>query len=96
MDEDCLFLNVYSPDVGSGVEGAPFPVLFYIHDGDFIHGASHQFPPHQLVSWYKLVVVTVSLLERMAGDVESGTLRRILFLLGQFQTGQFGIHVNWG
>jgi len=60
VDEDCLFLNVYSPDVGSGVEGAPFPVIFYIHDGDFIHGASTQFPPHQLVGWYKVVVVTVN------------------------------------
>ena len=60
MDEDCLYLNVYSPDVGSGAQGAPYPVIFYIHDGDFIHGASQQFPPHQLVAWYKLVVVTVN------------------------------------
>jgi len=55
-----LFLNVYSPDVGSGVPESPFPVLFYIHDGDFIHGASHQFPPHQMVAWHKVVVVTVN------------------------------------
>jgi len=60
VDENCLFLNVYSPDVGSGVPESPFPVLFYIHDGDFIHGASHQFPPHQMVAWHKVVVVTVN------------------------------------
>ena len=60
VDEDCLYLNVYSPDVGSGVEGSPFPVIFYIHDGDFVHGGSQTFPPHQLVAWHKVVVVTVN------------------------------------
>ncbi|OXA58168.1 Neuroligin-4, Y-linked [Folsomia candida] len=72
VHEDCLFLNVYSPDVGSGVEGAPFPVIFYIHDGDFIHGASHQFPPHQLVGWYKLVVVTVNFRLGSLGFMSTG------------------------
>ena len=60
VDEDCLYLNVFSPDVGSGAKGAPYPVIFYIHDGDFTHGASNQFPPHQLVGFYDLVVVTVN------------------------------------
>jgi len=60
VDEDCLYLNVYSPDLGPGAEGSPFPVIFYIHDGDFMHGGSQTFPPHQLVAWYRVVVVTVN------------------------------------
>ncbi|GMR38439.1 hypothetical protein PMAYCL1PPCAC_08634, partial [Pristionchus mayeri] len=33
MDEDCLYLNVYSPDVRG-----KYPVMFYIHGGSFTTG----------------------------------------------------------
>nr|XP_023029317.1 cholinesterase [Leptinotarsa decemlineata] len=35
-----------------------YPVMMYIHGGDFIHGASNTFPGHILATFYKVVVVT--------------------------------------
>lgn len=57
MDEDCLYLNVFSPDTSAGV-AQKYPVMVYIHGGEFTHGASNTFPPHVMVTFYKVVVVT--------------------------------------
>jgi len=38
QDEDCLNLNVFTP----AVDGAPRPVLFWIHGGGFTHGAGYE------------------------------------------------------
>ena len=38
--EDCLFLNVFTPD--SAKEGDKLPVLFYIHGGGFTGGCGHE------------------------------------------------------
>ena len=43
MEEDCLFLNVYTPTTDSG-QAQKFPVMFYIHDGQFEHGSGNDFP----------------------------------------------------
>lgn len=40
--------------------GQKYPVMFYIHGGDFIHGASNFFPGHILATFYKVVVVTIN------------------------------------
>jgi para-nitrobenzyl esterase len=37
-NEDCLYLNVFTP----ALDGAPRPVLFWIHGGGFSHGAGTQ------------------------------------------------------
>ena len=37
-----------------------FPVIVFFHDGDFDHGASNQYPFHQLVAWHDLIVVSVN------------------------------------
>lgn len=58
MDEDCLYLNIYTPDTG-GVSQL-FPVMFYIHGGHFSRGASNLFPGHVLAVFYKVVVVTIN------------------------------------
>lgn len=57
MDEDCLYLNVFSPKVGAGV-AQKYPVMIYIHGGDYIHGASNTFPGHMMAAFYDVVVVT--------------------------------------
>jgi neuroligin len=49
MDEDCLYLNVFTPSVDSG-QAQKFPVMFYIHDGQFAHGSGNEFPGHQLAA----------------------------------------------
>ena len=35
-----------------------YPVMFYIHGGEFIHGASNLFPAHILAGFYNVTVVT--------------------------------------
>ncbi|VEN52987.1 unnamed protein product [Callosobruchus maculatus] len=57
VHEDCLYLNVFTPDVKES-KGLKYPVMVYIHGGDFIHGASNVFPGHILATFYKVVVFT--------------------------------------
>jgi len=58
MNEDCLYLNIFTPTTGAVAE--KFPVVFYIHGGEFEHGASNTFPGHMLAAVGDVVVVTVN------------------------------------
>jgi neuroligin len=37
-----------------------YPVMIYIHGGDFYHGASNLFPAHVMAAFYDVVVVTIN------------------------------------
>ncbi len=55
-DEDCLFLNVYTPGTG----GAPRPVMFWIHGGGYVAGSGRAYDGTALVREHDVVVVTVN------------------------------------
>ena len=55
--EDCLFLNVYSPQ-GTGV-GSGLPVMFWIHGGSLTTGGSDPYNPVRLVK-QGVIVVTIN------------------------------------
>ncbi|XP_034938540.1 cholinesterase isoform X2 [Chelonus insularis] len=59
VDEDCLYLNVFTPTVESGIPRL-YPVMFYIHGGDFTHGASNLFLGHMLAAFFEVVVVSIN------------------------------------
>ncbi|TMW42608.1 hypothetical protein DOY81_012311 [Sarcophaga bullata] len=59
MDEDCLYLNIFSPNTGAGV-AQKYPVMVHIHGGEFIRGASNLFQGHILATFYGVVVVTLN------------------------------------
>ncbi|XP_046672801.1 neuroligin-2 isoform X2 [Homalodisca vitripennis] len=59
MDEDCLYLNIFTPTIESGL-ARRYPVMFYIHGGEFNKGASNLFPGHVLAAFYDVVVVTIN------------------------------------
>ncbi|XP_017782173.1 PREDICTED: neuroligin-4, Y-linked isoform X2 [Nicrophorus vespilloides] len=58
VNEDCLYLNIYTPSTED--VGKKYPVMFYIHGGDFAHGASNHFPGHIMATFYKVVIVTIN------------------------------------
>lgn len=37
-----------------------YPVMFYIHGGEFYRGASNLFPAHMMAAFYDVVVVTIN------------------------------------
>ncbi|KAK7870481.1 hypothetical protein R5R35_000753 [Gryllus longicercus] len=59
-DEDCLFLNVYTPQLplGRGVH-RPLAVLFWIHGGGFSSGSSNMYGPEPLMD-QDVVLVTIN------------------------------------
>ncbi|XP_035228462.1 neuroligin-4, Y-linked-like isoform X2 [Stegodyphus dumicola] len=59
-DEDCLYLNIFTPGQGRCFETiqGKFAVMFYIHDGNFDHGSGSLFPGHMLAASQCVVVVT--------------------------------------
>lgn len=59
VDEDCLYLNIFTPSVESNVAKL-FPVMLYIHGGEYNHGASNLFPGHMLAGFYNVVVVSIN------------------------------------
>ncbi|XP_029835799.2 acetylcholinesterase [Ixodes scapularis] len=54
--EDCLYLNIYTPNLED--VSRRFAVMVYIHGGDFDHGSGNTFPGHMLAASQEVVVVT--------------------------------------
>ncbi|GMH78607.1 hypothetical protein TL16_g07871 [Triparma laevis f. inornata] len=57
-DEDCLFLNVFTPENMTGEE--KLPVMFYIHGGGYTQGYSQQLSAERLAKEYGVVAVNVN------------------------------------
>ena len=55
-DEDCLFLNVYTP----AADGKRRPVLFWIHGGGYIMGSGRAYDGSVFVQEHDVVVVTIN------------------------------------
>ncbi|MBC7880982.1 MAG: carboxylesterase family protein [Anaerolineae bacterium] len=57
-DEDCLYLNVYTPN--SAVAKSQLPVMVWIHGGGFTFGAGSLYDGSVLAQKYGVVVVTLN------------------------------------
>ncbi|XP_078681239.1 fatty acyl-CoA hydrolase precursor, medium chain-like [Branchiostoma floridae x Branchiostoma belcheri] len=55
--EDCLYLNVYSPDVSAT---ANIPVMVWIHGGGWTEGAADSYPAEIPTSLNNVVMVTIN------------------------------------
>ena len=60
--EDCLNLNVFTPDTAK--IGDNLPVLFYIHGGGYKGGCSHE-KPFDCPSWHKENIIGVTINYRL-------------------------------
>ncbi|KAF4526362.1 hypothetical protein B566_EDAN014100, partial [Ephemera danica] len=71
-DEDCLYLNVYTPKLEN--EGSPLSVMVYIHGGGFImHSGGNEFyGPHFLLD-RDIVLVTINYRLGALGFLSLGT-----------------------
>ncbi|XP_014285496.1 carboxylic ester hydrolase [Halyomorpha halys] len=56
-NEDCLYLNVYTPILPWNGRNVSFPVLVYMHPGGYMMGTGNVFGPRYLLD-YNLVLVT--------------------------------------
>jgi para-nitrobenzyl esterase len=59
MSEDCLFLNVSTPQLGNR-RGGGRPVLVWIHGGGWINDGGRDYDPTKLVAENGIVVVTIN------------------------------------
>ncbi|XP_066287738.1 fatty acyl-CoA hydrolase precursor, medium chain-like [Branchiostoma lanceolatum] len=55
--EDCLFLNVYTPNVSSS---ADLPVMLWIHGGGLALGTGDSYPAEIPTSFHNVVMVTIN------------------------------------
>ena len=55
-DEDCLFLNIYTP----AVDGGARPVLFWIHGGGYVAGSGRAYHGGSFAREHDVVVVTIN------------------------------------
>ena len=56
MDEDCLFLNIYTPAADAGAR----PVMVWIHGGSYVTGSGADYDGRPFVANGDIVVVTVN------------------------------------
>ena len=59
-DENCLFLNVYTPHGKNSVKPTRLPVMVWIHGGGLTKGAGSDFDPTPLVEGGDVIVVTIN------------------------------------
>jgi para-nitrobenzyl esterase len=57
--EDCLFLNVFTPDSNAGAVGGLRPVMVWIHGGALVDGESNDYDPTAFVK-DGVIVVTIN------------------------------------
>ncbi|XP_044289903.1 cocaine esterase isoform X2 [Varanus komodoensis] len=76
--EDCLYLNIYRPANSS--HASKFPVMVWIHGGEFIFGAASRFDGSALAAYEDVVVVII---------------QYRLGILGFFSTGDENARGNW-
>lgn len=69
-NEDCLFLNVFTPGVRTGQQ-TMYPVMVFVHGGNFESGAASQYGPQRLVD-KDVVVVTLNYRIGILGFLSTG------------------------
>jgi para-nitrobenzyl esterase len=90
-NEDCLYLNVWTPS--TAVSGSKLPVVVIFHGGGFTNGAGRDFTPTTMVRQGNVLVVTVNYRLGALGyltlpqlDADNGTDSGNYGLLDQIQS----------
>ncbi|XP_021951286.1 venom carboxylesterase-6 [Folsomia candida] len=70
-DEDCLFLNVFTPKIKEDDDQKLFPVMIYIHGGLYLNGGSDLWRPHYFMD-NDVVLVTINYRLAAMGFLSTG------------------------
>ena len=73
IQEDCLLLNIYAPDIA--IDGLPLPVLVWIHGGALTLGSGRldEYGPQYFMDTESVVVVTINYRLGSFGFLSMGT-----------------------
>merc|ERR1719487_1263868 len=80
MDEDCLFLNVFTPKVKEVARGEGLPVMVWFHGGSYLGGSGDKqsgipfYDGHEMCKTGDVVVVTVNYRLGIFGFFANGEL----------------------
>ncbi|XP_060591178.1 cholinesterase 1-like [Ruditapes philippinarum] len=69
-DEDCLYLNIYAPELNE--EEKPLAVMVWIYGGGFILGFSDMYLGHHLATHGRVIVVTLNYRLSVWGFLSTG------------------------
>src|SRR6188768_1573707 len=95
-NEDCLYLNVFTPDgLLNGKSGAKLPVLVWIHGGGYFDGASNDYDPAKLVTKGKLVVVTLNYRLNLFGFMAHPALNAVGHAFGNYGLMDMQAGLRW-
>lgn len=80
-NEDCLYLNVFTPNLNPS---AKLPVIFWIHGGGNVDGESNDYDASKLASDGKTVVVTINYRLNLMGFLAHPALDKEGHLFGNY------------
>ncbi|XP_015588030.1 neuroligin-4, X-linked [Cephus cinctus] len=60
QSEDCLYLNIYAPAMGTSESGRKHPVLLFVHGESYDYGSGNPYDGSVLASYTDQVVVTMN------------------------------------
>ena len=86
-NEDCLYLNVFTPDLGSGPRkggDAKLPVMFWSYGGGDAEGESNDYDGSKLASQGHTVVVTFNYRVNLIGFLANAALDNEGHLFGDY------------
>ncbi|XP_050393540.2 cholinesterase 1 [Patella vulgata] len=70
QNEDCLYLNVFSPDIDQS--GKRYPVLIWIHGGSFLMGSGKGATSNILAAYGQVIIVSINYRLGVFGFLSSG------------------------
>ena len=91
-NEDCLYLNVFTPNLDPS---ARLPVIFWIHGGGYVDGESNDYDASKLASDGKTVVVTINYRLNLMGFLAHPALDDEGHLWGNYGALDWQLALKW-
>ncbi|CAG7711962.1 unnamed protein product [Allacma fusca] len=70
-NEDCLYLNIYSPGLPDNLDKPNYPVVIFLHGGSYYFGGGSEYGPAYLLN-KDIILVTISFRQGVLGYLSTG------------------------